>query len=229
VTRGTGPGQLRAKSSDFVAITRKLAWAVYLSLIGALFAVEAAFYADPAAALRRCTGIFWVLCSVMVLMSALVCAFSGFFGREFWTLPSRAWYIVAFFLPPILILGSAGGIYFTHVDSEGLEQLADGIKLLVHDHSLGVYRLGYFSYPARQYVLNSLPTYFFGPSLWAARVGNSMFYIGSYLFFLAALARFLRSRGNSDPLLFSGYCGIMIALGQYALLNAREFWWNPGR
>lgn len=86
-----------------------------------------------------------------------------------------------------------------------------------------MFRLAHNSYPARQYVLNALPTLAFGPSLWAARIGNSAFYIGSYLFFLSALASYLRARGNPDPLFFAAFCGTLIALGQYTLLNARQF------
>jgi hypothetical protein len=202
---------------------RKLSWASYVCVLAALFAAEIAFYAPPLSAWRTCAGLFWILCSVVVILSALALALANFLKRDFLALPHLGWYLVAFFLPPVLILVNAGGIYFTHVDSEGLQQLADGIKLVRLDAGLGMFRLAYYSYPARQYVLNCLPTLLLGPSLWAARVGNSAFYIVSYLFFLSALASYLKARGNSDPLLFAGYCGALIALGQYTLLNARRF------
>jgi hypothetical protein len=202
---------------------RKLTLAVYAAAAAALFAAEAAFFLDEGSPWRRCAGLFWVCCSAVLLLSALVSAFLPFLERGFWSLPGRAWYLAAFFLPPVLILVNAGGTFFTPVDGEGLAQLAGGMRLLRHNPSLGVFSLSYYSYMARQYVLNSLPSSFLGPSLWAARVGNSMVYIASYLFFLSALASYLRRRRSPDPLLCAATCGMLVALGQYTLLNARKF------
>ena len=202
---------------------RKFIWAPYIGVVCALFATEAAYFLDELSPWRRCAGFFWVSSSAVIVVSAWAFAFAAFLEREFWALPHRGWYLVAFFLPPLLILVDVGGTYFTPVDGEGLAQLAGGVTLLRFDPSLGIFSLSYYSYMARQYVLNAMPSYIFGPSLVAARVGNSMFYIGSYLFFLSALVSYLRSRRSSDPLLFAGYCGVLIALGQYTLLNARKF------
>lgn len=192
-------------------------------MIAALFAAEAAFYAAPLSAWRTYAGLYWIVCSVAVILSAAAVALATFLERDFRCLPHLGWYATAFFLPPVLILANAGGIFLTHVDSEGLQQLADGITLLRLDVGHGMFSLAHNSYPARQYVLNCLPTCLLGPSLWAARAGNSAFYIASYVFFLSALASHLRSRGSTDPLLFAAYCGSLIALGQYTLLNARQF------
>ena len=126
------------------------------------------------------------------MLSAFAAAFTPFLERRFWSLPHKGWYLAAFLLPPALILMNVGGTYFTPVDGEGLAQLAGGMKLLRYDPSFGVFRVSYYSYMARQYLLNSLPSHFFGPSLLAARLGNSVLYLGSYLFFLSALASFLR-------------------------------------
>jgi hypothetical protein len=202
---------------------RKLVWAAYALPILALFATEAAFYLGDWSRWRWYAGLSWILLSVAVVLSAWVTAIFPFFGRYFWTLPHRAWYLTAFFGPPVLILVNGGGIYFTSIDAEGLQQLAAGLFVLHHDPNLGVLTMTYGRYMGRQYVLNCLPSFFLGPSLWAARIGNSMFYIGSYLFFLSALLAYLKKEKNNDPLLFSSYCGIMIAFGQYTLLNARKF------
>ena len=202
---------------------RKFIWAAYALPILALFATEAAFYSGDWSPLRWYAGLSWIILSVVVVLSAWATAFLPFFGKYFWTRPHREWYLTAFFVPPILILFNAGRTYFTNIDIEGLKQLAAGTYLLHHDPSLGVLTMAYARYMGRQYVLNCLPSFFFGPSLWAARVGNSMFYIGSYFFFLSAIFAYLRKKNNSDPLLFTGYCGIMIAFGQYMLLNARKF------
>jgi len=198
-------------------------WIACLTVVLALFAVEAAYFLDDYSPWRRYAALCWIISSVAIVLSTWRQAFTAFFDPQFWRLPHRAWYLVAFLLPPVLILVNAGGTYFTHIDAEGLQQLAAGMDLAHNDFSLGVYRMGYFTYLARQYVLNCLPTYIYGPSLWAARVGNSMFYIGSYLFFLSALVTYFRRKRASDPLFFASYCGIMIAFGQYTLLNARKF------
>ena len=202
---------------------RRLKWVLCFVIVTAMFAVEGAFYLDVGSPWRRYAGLFWILCSAGVILSAWTYAFAPFFGREFWARPYRAWYFFAFFLPPVLILFNGGGIRFTGVDSEGLQQLGAGLYLIHHDPSFGVYRMSYFTYLARQYILNCLPSFVFGPSLWAARVGNSMFYIGAYLFFLSALASYFREKREAQGLLLTGYCGAMIALGQYTLVNARKF------
>ncbi len=202
---------------------RQLTWTACAVALLALFATEAAFFAGELSPWRWYAGLSWIVISAAVVLSALASAFPLFFGDWFRASPHRAWYLTAFFLPPVLILFNAGGTTFTSVDIEGLQQLASGVFMLRHDTSLGVLSMAYSRYMGRQFVLNSLPTLFFGPSLWAARIGNSMFYIASYCFFLSALVAYLRERRDEDPLLFSGYCGIMIAFGQYALLNARKF------
>jgi hypothetical protein len=202
---------------------RKITWAACALTISALFATEAAFFLGDWSPWKRDAALFWILGSAVIVLSAWACAFAPFLDRDFRSLPNRAWYLTAFFLPPALILVNAGGTYFTGIDSEGLVQLASGMDLMHRDPSLGVFSVAYSRYLDRQYILNSLPSCFFGPSLWAARVGNSMFYIGSYLFFLSALATYLRKKTRADPLLCASFCGVMIAFGQYTLLNARKF------
>jgi len=202
---------------------RKAIWGIYASAIAGLFATEAAFYLGEWSPWKRLAGLFWVLCSVVTVLTAWVSAFTPFLTRGFWALPHRAWYLLAFFLPPILILFDGGGIRFTSVGQEGLVQLACAMDLLHRDPSLGVFRMEYARYLDRQYLLNSIPSCLFGPSIWAERLGNSMFYIGGYLFFLSSLVTLFRGRKSSDPLFLAGFCGMMIALGQYTLLNARMF------
>jgi hypothetical protein len=202
---------------------RRFEWAGVFILIACLYGVEAAYFLGEGNRLQRYAALYWIGCSVLTISSACAFAFRSFFDRSFWRLEDRVWYLVAFFLPPILILVDGGGIRFTNVDGEGVEQAAVGINLLRHDPSLGVFKMAYGTYLARQYILNSLPSYFFGPSLWTLRVGNSLFFLASYPFFLSAFAAYLRARQVSRPLLLASYCGIMISLADYTILNARKF------
>src|ERR1019366_8677551 len=210
-------------SEHFNARMRLPGWIAGLGTLAALFAVECAYYLDEFSPWKRYAAVFWIICSVTVIVSTWMFAFATFLDRHHWRLPGKCWYLIAFFLPPALVLFDGGGIRFSRIDAEGLQQLSTGMILIQNDPSLGVFRMGYFTYVARQYVLNCLPSYFLGPSLWASRVGTTMFYIGSYLFFLSALVTCFRRIRLTDPMFFSGYCGVMIALGQYTLLNARKF------
>lgn len=192
-------------------------------LIAGLFAVEAAYFAGPGSTPERLAALYWIGCSAALLLSAWLASFSTILDRSFWRMPGRYWYLAAFLLPPILVLAGGGGTYFTSVDSEGLQQLAAGVDLMRHDPDLGVFRTAYGTYLARQYELNCMPALLFGPSLWTLRIGNSIFYLGSYFFFLNALASYLRHRKAPAPLLLTAYCGMMIALAEDTLLNARKF------
>jgi hypothetical protein len=202
---------------------RKLTRAAYVLPVVCLIGAEAAFFADLQSPLRQFAGVTWMAFSVAAILTAWIAALLPFFSEYFWSCRHRVWYLLAFFLPPVLILFNAGGVRFTTVDIEGLQQLAAGMFMLRHDPSLGVFAMTYSRYMGRQFILNCLPSLVLGPSLWAARIGNSMFYIGSYCFFLSALVAYLRKKREADPLLFAGYCGILIAFGQYTLLNARKF------
>jgi hypothetical protein len=192
-------------------------------LIAGLFGVEAAYFGGPGSRLQRLAAIYWIGCSAAVVLSAWLFSFSTILERAFWSAPGRLWYLAAFLLPPVLVLVDGGGTYFTPVDSEGLQQVAAGVDLMRHDPGLGVFRTAYGTYLARQYELNCLPALLFGPTLWTLRVGNSIFYLGSYLFFLNALASYLRHRRAPAPLFLAGYCGMMIALAEDTLLIARKF------
>jgi hypothetical protein len=202
---------------------RKLTWTASALPLLALFGTEAAFFLNHLSPWRRYAGLSWIIIAVFVLVTAVANAFIPFFRRQFWTSPGRWWYLTAFIMLPVLVLFDIGSSRFTAVDLEGTQQLAEARNLLHADPSLGILSLAYARYMARQYVLNYLPTYFFGPSLRTLRIGTSMFYLGSYAFFLTALATYLRQRKIADALLYSAFCGVMIGFGQYALLNARKF------
>ena len=202
---------------------RRILWVWSLAVFAGLVLVEAAYYLGDFSPLRRIAAFYWIACSVAIAVSAWLWAFSTFLEPGFWRLPGRAWYLVAFFLPPALILLDGGGIRFSHIDAEGIQQLAAGTYLTRNDPSFGVYRMSYFTYLARQFVLMALPSTFLGPSIWASRIGTTMIFTGSYLFFLAAILAWLRRIRMPDPALFAAFCGTSIALGHYVLLNVRKF------
>ncbi len=202
---------------------RSKGWIAAFAITACLCAVEAAFFLGDFSPWRRAAAFFWISCSAAVILSTWMFAFATFLDPELWRLKGRAWYLIAFFLPPALVLVDGGGIRFSHIDAEGLQQLAAGVYMMHKDPSFGVYRMSYFTYLTRQYIINGLPTYFLGPSIWASRIGTTMFYLGSYLFFLSAVVTYFRRIRMPDPMFFAGFCGIMISLGQYTLLNARKF------
>jgi hypothetical protein len=202
---------------------REPRWIAFAVVTAALLAVEAAFFLGEFNPARRYAAIFWIAASVTVVASTWAFALAWLFDPVFWRQPGKAWFLLAFFLPPALVYFDGGGIRFSQIDAEGLQQLASGIYLMHNDPSLGVFRMSYFTYLARQYVLMCLPSYFLGPSLWAARIGSTMFFVGSYLFFLSSLATYLKRIRMPDPLFFTGLCGTLVSLGFYVMMNARKF------
>ena len=226
IAHSRGPGRMaQLASSEPETASRAAAIgriAAYIAIAG-LFAVEAAYFAGPGTGIQRLAAFYWIGCSVAVVLSAWFFSLSTFADPDFWRTPGRFWYLAACLLPPLLVLADGGGVRFTPVDSEGLQQLAAGIDLIRHDPGHGVFRTAYGTYLARQYELNCLPARLLGPSLWTLRVGNSIFFLGSYLFFLGALAAYLRHRKAPAPLFLAAYCGMMIALAEDTLLIARKF------
>ena len=91
-------------------------WVACFGLILALTAVEAAYFLPEYSPWRRLAAQFWLVTSVTMLVTAWGHAFTPFLDRSFWGSPHRIWYLIAFFLPPILILVDGGGSTFTAVD-----------------------------------------------------------------------------------------------------------------
>ncbi len=151
-------------------------------------------------------------------------AFGFFLKSAFWRDKDKFWYLAAFFLPMGLIYFDVAGVTWTPVNCEGTQQMAQGVALLHQDSDFGVYRIAYFvGYVARQYLLACLPSYIFGSSLVALRVGTSFIYVASYLAFLAAVANYFRAQKASNPLLLASFAGMMISLGEFPLVQARVF------
>jgi hypothetical protein len=201
-----------------------LGWLAYAAGILILMGIEFAYFLDNNSILRQDAALAWIVISVSFLLLVTLGAFRLFFQASFWRDKDKFWYLTAFVLPIALIYLDIGGVTWTPINDEGAQQVAQAMDLLRQDPDFGIYRLAYFvGYIDRQYVLASMPTYFFGPSLVALRLGNSWVYLGGYLAFLAAMAHYFKARNALNPLLLASFAGMMISLGQYALIQARVF------
>jgi hypothetical protein len=204
----------------------KSAWGWFFFVIAILMmtGVEFCYFLSDGSTLKRFAGLTWIVVSVGFLLSVTLNSFKPFFRDSFWRDKDRFWYLTAFILPICLIYFDVSGITWTPINDEGTQQVSQGLTLLQQDPDFGIYRLTYFvGYIARQYVLAALPTYFFGPSLLALRLGTSIIYLCGYLTFLSALAHYLEKRKASHPLLLASFAGIMVSLGEYPLIQARVF------
>jgi hypothetical protein len=199
-------------------------WILCAVTLLAFTGVEFCYFLDDISVLKRDASLTWIVLSAGFLLFVTIDAFKFFFTISFWRDKDRFWYLTAFFLPVLSIYFDVGSVSWTAINNEGTQQMAQAMVLLHRDADFGVYRLVYFvGYAARQYILACLPTYFFGPSLLALRLGTSFIYVGSYLAFLAALANYFRVRGASNPLLLASFAGMMVSLGEYPLIQARQF------
>ena len=201
-----------------------LGWFLFAAAVLALTGTELCYFLGNGSPIKRWAALIWIMVSAGFLPFVALYAFNLFFKISFWRDKDRFWYLTAFFLPIFLVYFGVEGVTWTPINDEGAQQVVQGLTLLNQDPDFGVYRMTYFvGYVARQYLLACLPTYFFGPSLLALRVGTSFIYIASYLAFLSALANYFRVRGASNPLLLASFAGMMVSLGEYPLLNARVF------
>ena len=201
-----------------------LGWILFAVILLALTGTEACYFLGENSPVRRIAALIWIVVSTGFLLSVIFYSFRTFLQKSFWRDKDRFWYLTAFFLPIVLVYFGVESVTWTPINNEGTQQVVQGMTLLKQDPDFGVYRITYFvGYVARQYLLACLPTFFFGPSLLALRVGTSFIYMGSYLAFLSALANYFRVRGAANPLVLASFAGMMIALGEYPLLNARVF------
>src|ERR1019366_8665859 len=127
--------------ADNVARMRLPGWIASLTALAALLAVEGAYYLDDFSPWKLYAALFWIAFSVTAIVSTWMFAFATFLERDLWRLPGKFWYLIAFFLPPALILFDGGGIRFSRVDGEGLQQLWPGMIWIQTDPSLGGFRM----------------------------------------------------------------------------------------
>ena len=169
-----------------------VAWwlAALLALI--LFGVEATFFAPPDSLIRALAAWAWLAISCLVLLIAFIHGLLPFFATGSEDSRARAWYLVAFLFPPLLILFDIQGITFTPLNTESTQQVADALVYLHNSRDFGIFDLAFLDYPARQYLLPALPSLIFGTGLITLRIGYAIFYFIAYFSFLSATWACLR-------------------------------------
>jgi hypothetical protein len=201
-----------------------LGWGFLALVLGTLTATEACYFLGDDSSIKRLAALAWIVISAGFLIVVALRSLGLLLQGEFWRDKDRGWYGLALVLPFCLVYFGVTGITWTPINDEGAQEIAQGVALLKHDPDFGVYRTAYFvGYIARQYLLAGLPTYFFGPSLLALRIGTSCIYLTGYISFLAALAHFFRVKGESNPLKLASFAGMMVSLGEYPIIQARVF------
>src|ERR1700678_396905 len=150
-------------------------WSTVAAAVFAMGGVECCYFLGDTSSIKREAAIIWLCLAVGMLVISAILGARPFFTPSFCRSPSRWWYLIAAFLPILLIYLGVNGTTWTQLAAEGVVQNVIGLDLLKHDHNLGIYTAAYnASYVARQYVLASLPTFAFGPSFAALRIGNSL-------------------------------------------------------
>lgn len=205
--------------------THPFGWRIYLVGAFILFGIEATEICPEESVLRAMAGSAWLLISGLILITAFFRTLLPFIESTFWSAQDRNWYLVAYFLPVILVLFDIDGVTYTMINTESTQQIGD-ILALVHERSdCGIFSMAFLggAYPARQYLLAALPTLLFGKGLVTLRIGYGALYLIGYLSFLSALRAYLKNMNSAYPELISSFAAMMIALGNYPLLFARIF------
>jgi hypothetical protein len=203
--------------------TSKAAWVAFLAVSLILFGIEAAWFLPEGSALLAAAAWSWVGCSCLILCWALIYSVAPFFRAVFWRSQDVAWYLIAFFIPVGLILFGIGGWKYTQISNECALQVQSGYFFFTETKDLGLFKMGFIGYPARQYLLAAVPSYLFGKGLVALRIGFGSLYLIGYVAFLRGTLGFLESRNSPRPMLVSSLTGALVSMGSYPLLYARLF------
>jgi hypothetical protein len=188
-----------------------------------LMGIEASCLAPSQSALRAIAAWAWIACSGLVLGSAAAWGVLPFLRRGFWSSPDAGWFAVAWIAPVALVLFDVGGYAYTQVNYESVRHVVNGLGLISGRRDAGLFSVGFLGYPARQYVLAALPSYFLGRGLFTLRIGFGGLYLLGYVSYLSAAWRYLDSRKAPRPMLLASLSGVLVALGSYPLLYARLF------
>jgi len=172
-------------------------------------------------------GLLYIIVAILVfggMLSYALVSFVGIILQQETPWVDRVCYAIAFLLPVAAIYFKTSDTWWTDIDGEGSYQLGLGLKLIHEDPNFGIYSVVYASgYVARQYILAALPSYFFSSGLIPLRIGNSYFYVISYLALLSSLAGYLKARQAARPVLLSAFAGASFSLSTYPIMYARLF------
>lgn len=203
--------------------TSKAAWWLFFAGSLALFGVECSWFFPEQSAPRVAAAWAWVFVSCVVLCCVLTACLTPFFRREFWGSRDLPWFLAALVVPVGLVLFGVNGWSFTLINGEGAQEVQSGFMFLTKFSDFGLFKMGFLGYPARQYLLAALPSYLWGKSLVALRMGFGALYLLGYVAFALGTWRYLESRSSPRPMLVAGLTGTLVSLGSYPLLFARTF------
>ncbi len=173
--------------------------------------------------IRAIAAWSWIICSGLVIASALVSSLLPLLRRDAWSARGFIWYLAALVAPIVLVLVGVTGYVHTQINDEAIQQVAAGLGLLKSRRDLGLFSSGFVGYPARQYLLAALPSLLLGRGLVTLRIGFGGLFLIGYLSFVSSLRRYLAPRKPEAAMLLAALAGALVALGSYPLLYARLF------
>lgn len=201
----------------------RFGWICVSFIIVVLFAVEAGCFLPSNSPWRRLAGCSWLTISMLILVSAWLYSLKPFCERNFWRDPHRLWFILAFAAPICIAYVDITGIFLSIIDGEGIAGMNDAHDQMINDNAFGIYQIAYWRYSSRQYLINYQPTYWFGPSLIALRVGMTMCTLGGVMFFMTSLRTYLKAKDSPLPTLLAAFAGSVVCLGYFAMTYIRKF------
>jgi hypothetical protein len=203
--------------------TSKAAWGVFFAFVLLLFGVECSWFFPELSPQRAAAAWTWVSCSSAILCWVLASCVASFLRRDLWRSRDLPWFLAAHVVPVGLVLFGVTGWAFTMINGETAQEVQSGYFFFTKFRDLGLFKMGFLGYPTRQYLLAALPSYVWGKSLVAMRMGYGTLYIVGYVAFLQGTWRYLESRNSPRPMLVASLTGTLVALGSYPLLYARTF------
>ncbi len=203
--------------------TSRAAWCIFFFFSLLLLGVEATWPLTEGSLPRVIAAWTWIACSDLVLGWALASILLAFTRADFWRSRDLGWFLAAHVVPVCLVLFEINGWEFTKINGEGAQEVQSGFIFYTQFADLGIFKMGFLGYPARQYLLAAMPSFVWGKGLVAMRIGYAGLYVIGYLAYLQATWRFLESRGAPRPMLMAALTGCLVSLASYTLLYARNF------
>jgi hypothetical protein len=203
--------------------TSRAAWCAFIVTSSLLVGVECTWLFPEGSGPRVGAAWFWVACSGLVVGWAILLSVAPFFRPAFWRSRDLPWFLAAYFIPVGLVLFDVNGWEFTRINAETALEVQNGYFYLTKTPDLGLFNMGFLSYPARQYDLAALPSLIWGKSLVAERMGYGGLYVVGYLAFLQATRLYLISTGSQRPMLLASLTGALVSMAGYPILFARLF------